>query len=122
MARVTNVYLVRWSQGWIEVTHPASIAAHGRREEFFSAGNANSQEEAIRLATILLDENAVEKDIQSIDIEPTGAGDVPYDDYTVGDTVTSPDKTGTGVSKRVSRIAVSCDNEGRAFYRQEFED
>ncbi len=121
MPRVTNVYLVRWAQGWLEVDDAASIAANGRHEEFFSAGQANTVEEATRLADVLLDANAPARDDQVIEVEPIGAGDEPYTNFAVGDTVTAPDKAGAAVSRRVARIAVTADGEGNAYYRLEFE-
>lgn len=121
MARVTNVLLVRWSQGWLEVVDAASVTAHGRHGAFLSAGQANTVEEATRLARAILARDANERDDMDITVEPTGVGDVPYDDYVVGDTVTAPDHTGAGLARRVVRLGVSHDEEGFAVYRPTFE-
>lgn len=121
MPRVRNTYLVRWAQGWLEVEDTDSQDAHGRHEGFFSAGQANTAEEATRLAEALLARFAGAKDEQVITVEPTGTDDVPYVHYVVGDTVTVPDHTGAPVTRRVVKVSVATDDEGYAFYRPEFE-
>lgn len=121
MARVRNTYLVRWAQGWFEVEELTSQSVHGRHEDFFSAGQANTVEEAARLTAALLAQFAYSKDEQDIAVEPTNGNDVPYADYVVGDVVTVPDHTGAAVSRRVIGFSVTTDDEGNAIYRPTFE-
>lgn len=114
MARVTNALLVRWSQGWLEVEDATSIATHGRHEEFLSAGNADSEAEAERLALSLLARMAWADERLTIAIEPSGVSDVPYDHFETGDNVTAPDAAGTARQWRVRGITVTEDDEGYA--------
>lgn len=114
--RVTNALLVRWSAGYITVTDAPSIAAHGRHEDFLSAGDAQSTDEAERLALGLLSRWAWPSDDITIAIEPTGTDDVPYADFVTGDTVVAPGSTGTPQTWRVKGITVAEDEEGNAIF------
>lgn len=116
MARVTNALLVRWSGGYVVVSDAASITAHGRHEDFLSAGDAQSQAEAQRIALGLLASMAWPGEDIAIAVEPAGADDVPYADFVVGDNVVAPDAAGASRSWRVHSITVTEDAEGNAIY------
>lgn len=105
---VTNALLVRWSGGWFDVVDAGSVAAHGRHEDFFSAGNARSPEEAERLALAQLARLAEPTETVKAAVEP-GPGEEPYVDVLIGDTVTIDDSTGTPTTKRVLGFTVSED-------------
>lgn len=109
---VTNALLVRWTDGYIEVTDADSIAAHDRREGFLSLGNAPSVDEATRSAEATLEQLAEPEENITAGIEPAGTDDRPYTGFYVGDTITVPDHTGAPVSRRVASITVGEDEEG----------
>lgn len=111
---MANALLVRWADGYMEVTDAASITAVGRHEEFLSLGNAKSTEEATRAAEAAL-ANIVSPERITAQVEPAG-GDEPYADWGVGDTVTVPDSTGSPVTRRVTSITVGEDEEGEPIY------
>ena len=121
MARVTNVLLVRWAQGWVEVTDAASITAHGRHEDFLSLGDAATASEAVRVAEALLARLAVPSETLAIAVEPQGTGDSPYADFVTGDVVFAPDHAGTASPWRVRGITVTEDEEGQAIPVPELE-
>lgn len=122
MARVTNALLVRWAQGWLEVTDAASITAHGRHEDFLSAGDANTPQEAQRVAEALLARIAWPSETITIAIEAgLGSADTPYTDFVTGDVITAPDHTGTPTTWRVKGFTVSEDAAGNPIYVPEIE-
>lgn len=114
--RVTNALLVRWADGYTTVTDAASVTAHGRHEDFLSAGDAQSTAEAERLALGLLSRLAWPAEDITIAIEPTTGVDAPYADFVVGDNVTAPDADGTPQTWRVDSITVAEDDEGNAIF------
>lgn len=113
---VTNAYLVRWAGGYIEFTDAASITAHGRHEDFLSAGQAQSTAEAERLALGLLGRFAWLSESVSAATEPIGDDDVPYVDYGPYDRITVPDSTGSPRLCRVLGFTVTEDDEGIPIY------
>lgn len=113
---VTNAYLVRWAAGYIEVVDSASIAAHGRHEDFLSAGQAQSTAEAQRLALGLLARFAWPFEAVSAATEPIGDDDVPYSHYGPGDRILVPDSTATPRLCRVLGFTVTEDDEGIPIY------
>ena len=112
---LSNALLTRWSGGWLWVEDAASIAEHGRREAFLSLGQAASEAEAQRLAEAALATSAQPQVSVQTSIEPAG-GDVPYDDFGVGDTVTVPDQRGRPSERRVLALTVTEDQEGNPTY------
>lgn len=114
--RITNALLVRWAGGYTTVTNDDSITAYGRREDFLSAGDAQSTHEAERLALGLLARLAWPSEAITVAIEPTGTDDVPYVDFAPGDNVTAPNAAGIPQSWRVKGITVTEDDEGHPIY------
>jgi hypothetical protein len=121
MARVTNAFLVRWAQGWMEVADAASVTAHGRHEAFLSLGHANTSDEATRVASAILARLAWPSERTAVAIEPTGTDDVPYVHVVTGDTVMVPDWTGTPAPMRWMGVTVTEDDEGNPYFVPELE-
>ncbi len=106
-----NTLLVRWEGGWLERKDLTSIAAVGRIEARLDLGAITSLPEAIRVADSQLAEFARERTQTDVGIFPAGS-DVPYVDFSVGDTITIE-----GVSHRVLGLTVSVDQAtGRPIY------
>lgn len=116
MARVTNALLVRWSGGWLEVEDAPSVTAHGRHEDYLSAGDADSEAEAERIALGLLARLAWPSEEITVELEPTGVSDRPYVHFETGDTVIAPDSEGNATTWRVKGFTVTEDGEGNARY------
>ncbi len=106
-----NTLLVRWQGGYVECKDITSISAVGRIEARLDLGAINSLPEAIRVANEQLAEFARERTQVDVKIYPAG-GDVPYEDFAVGDTITVE-----SVSHRVLGMTVTFDqNTGRPIY------
>lgn len=119
---VVNALLVRWLGGYQEETNPTSITAYGRREGLLSLGPVTTTEEVERIAQGLLMLTAEPRVATELGIEPTGVGDLPYDDYDIGDTISAPDETGTLALQRVVSITVTEDQDGEVSYANELKD
>lgn len=111
-----NVFLVRWVGGWLERKSSSSIASVGRIEQRLDLGAITSLPEAKRVADGQLDEFSVDRTQTDIEIAPT-VGDVPYDDFSVGDTITV-----ASVAHRVLGMTVKEDTKqtGRPIYTPTF--
>ncbi len=84
---MNNVFLTRSLVGWLERENASSISASGRREAFLSLGAAGSVEETYRIADANLSEFAAARVQTDVAINPSGAGDVPFGDFDVADTI-----------------------------------
>lgn len=116
---LVNALLVRWQGGYIEVEDAASIATYGRCEGFLSLGNVPSAEQATVQATAILNQRAAPQVSVVAGVEPTGVGDVPLDDFGVGDSVTAPNQAGVNESLRVKAVTVTEDAEGNPVFAPE---
>lgn len=119
---ITNALLIRWSGGWAERVNAASVTTHGRREAVLGLGAVQSIDEVYRIADEQLEIYASPREQISADIEPMSDTDTPYLGFTVGDTITVPDSTGTPSAERVIAITVSEDEDGHVTYAPELHD
>lgn len=111
-----NALLVRWQNGWREVTNPTSIATWGRREALLGLGAVDSPQEVDRVATQqLMIFGDVRQEI-SADHRPMSVADRPYRAYTVGDTITVPAYGGGTINERVRSITGAEDDAGEVTY------
>lgn len=83
LAVVADALIVRWAGGQIRVPDTG-----GTKLGFLKLGKAASVEEGTRIATQFVAMFGVEQTMWSGDVAPTGIGDIPYLDFTLGDTVT----------------------------------
>jgi hypothetical protein len=119
---LANSLLIRWVGGWDETVDTASVASVGRREATLSLGAVQSLNEALRIGAEQLSIYAATRSQVTADIEPVNDADTPYLSYTVGDTITVPDESGTPTAERVVAITVSEDEDGRITYAPELND
>lgn len=118
----TNVFLVRYKNGWHEVVDAASLAAHPRHEAFLALGALQSIAEVDRVAGMQLSVVAHPRTAVGADHDPMSVADRPYRSYNVGDIITVPDY-GTGTSgQRVRAITGSEDENGEVTYSPELGD
>jgi hypothetical protein len=100
---VITALLVRWSGGHLEVD--AGDYEGVREEAFFKAGDSQYPEDAVELATAVLEGLGGEN--ESIDVTFEGAFVAA-----VGDTLIAPDVNGSARTWRVVGIDYSHDREG----------
>lgn len=110
---VTNALLIRYKDGFAEVTDATSITAYGRREGFLSAGSATTQSDAEFVAAERL---AAEKDPETqitakLEFAYNESTNLPYRGFGIGDIVASDDDTGTN-DYRVVGLTVREDDHG----------
>lgn len=113
---LVNALLVRYAKGYRWVLDEDSIDDHGRREAYLTLGAAQSPDEVDRVGTAVLATRKDPAQTTSAALEPTGVGDVPYEDWDLGDSISVPDETGTPASLRVRSLTVGEDAEGNATY------
>lgn len=108
--RVRNKALVRYGNGWIEATDATSVTAHGRRETGLSIGTAATATEATAQATAGFEEIAQPE--TTIPVSTTSAlGPQPYQDFWVGDIITTPAPySGTNPARVMAITATEDDN------------
>jgi hypothetical protein len=117
-----NALLVRYAGGWHEVTDPAAITTHGRREALLGVGALPSTPEVERVARQQLAHNAAPKVAIAAGYQPRTADELPYLSWAVGDTVTLPGMDGTPRAERVVALTVSEDDDGRVTFAPELAD
>jgi hypothetical protein len=113
---ISNVALVRWSNGWHEVADDDSVAAYGRRESLLGLGAAQSIPEVERVASRQLEVYASPREAITPEVEPNSTADTPYLGYTVGDTITVPAADWSPVQERVMALTVEEDDNGYVRY------
>jgi hypothetical protein len=118
---LVNALLVRWANGYHETEDAASIAEHGRYEGFLSLGAVQSTDEVERIAAAYFARFAAPTVTTTVGVEPTGADDVPFADWSVADYVTAPNEDGDATSLRVLSLAVTEDDEGNPIYTPELD-
>lgn len=119
---LANALLVRWSQGWGEVTAPTSIATFGRHELLLGLGAARTFDEVNVIAQRMLNIYADVREQISADLQPSSATETPYIGFGVGDTITVPDSTGAATAERIMALTVSQDDDGTITYAPELKD
>lgn len=115
---VVTLLLVRYNGGFFEVEDAAAVAAWGRKEGFVQFGSVSDHDEAQRVAEAILGFQNAPRVATTLGIEPTGAGDDPYADYAVGDTIHAPD-VGGDTDQRVMSLTVSEDQNGDVSFANE---
>ena len=118
----TNVFLVRWKDGWHEVVDPASLAAHPRHEAFLALGSLQSIPEVDRVAGMQLSVVAYPRAAIAADHDPMSVADRPYRSYNVGDIITVPDYGSGKSGQRVRSISGAEDDDGEVTYSPELGD
>lgn len=118
---LANALLVRYASGYLWVEDAASIAQWERREGYVTLGQVESPAEATRIATAILADRAQPAVSISAGLEPSGAGDDPYDDFGVGEYVTAPDEDGSPASLRLVSLTVAEDEEGNPTFAPELQ-
>lgn len=112
---LVNALLVRWAGGYTWRTDASSISTYGRREGFLALGAVQSLAEARRVADAVLANSSSPRISTTAAIEPSGSGDVPYDDWDVADYLAAP-VSGDPTTKRVMALTVTEDAEGNPIY------
>lgn len=116
-----NTALVRRQDGYyFEADDTAAIAAAGgvQRRGFLQLGTADSPDQADRQIEAIFDEHADPRDTVIVDLEP-GAGETPYANFSIFDTINAPAFGGGDKGTRVHAIAVAHDELGQALFRIE---
>jgi hypothetical protein len=108
-SRIANAILLNDEEAWRTVTDTDSISSNGRIEAYLNL-SALPVRSATKVANKNLDLYGVPVEAVSLDYIPTGVGDVPWVDFTVGDTITAPTNGGV-TSRRVVSISVAIDSE-----------
>jgi hypothetical protein len=118
----TNVFLVRWKDGWHEVVDAASVAAHPRHEAFLALGSLQSIPEVDRVAGMQLSVVAYPRVAVAADHDPIDLSDRPYRSYNVGDIITVPNYGAGKSGQRVRSITGAEDDDGEVTYSPELGD
>lgn len=108
---IKNVGLIRWADGFIEGSIADSVTANGRRESGISISNVQSGPSALWTAFATLNPISTLTNSVIIAIEPEDLTDEPYSAFTIGDTVTAPDSSGTPTEYRVASISFTEDDD-----------
>lgn len=119
MGDLTNVLLVRWSDGFVEVEDAASVNNWDRVEGFLSAGTTPSAEAVNLMASAIFTRVANPGVIFSAAVTERGAGDDPYTDWEVGDRISVPGEDLNAVEERVLGITVTEDDVGNLVFSPE---
>ena len=122
MGSIANQLLVRWKGGYVLVEDVASQAEHGVRQALLTLSNVTEADEAERIGEATLAYSSQPRVAAAAGIEPTGAGDDPYVDWDLGDTLTAPDEDGGTSTQRVVSITVVEDENGDASFAPELRD
>lgn len=106
---LANVLLIRYAKGYAEVVDSASVAAHGRREDFLQLGQQPTIAQVQAIAQALFARISEHEVSITGTILPTGP--VGFVDYFPGDMVTCDGEDGPG-AVRVIAITVAEDANG----------
>lgn len=119
-APYANALMIQWEGGYVVIEDSAAITAYGTRVEDIYSSDAATEEEAIAQG-----QNELYRRSQSAfpaivaTVEPTGATDVPYEGFTLGDYVTVPAQGGGTEDVRCLSIQCTQDGEGWASWNLE---
>lgn len=113
---IKNVGLIRWGDGFIEGSISASVTDNGRREAGVAISNVQSGPSALWTAYATLNPISELTNSVIIAIEPEDLTDEPYSAFTIGDTVTAPDATGTPTLYRVASISFTEDDDANLLW------
>lgn len=116
---VTTELAVRWSQGYTRVGDAAAQAIWGKKQGFLQLGSVTEYDEVTRIALAVMAFQSDPLVATTLGVEPSGAGDEPYVDYQVGDTITAPESDGSTSVQRVVSLTVVEDDNGEVTYANE---
>jgi hypothetical protein len=120
---IKTALLVKYGDGWAEVTAPDSIARWGRREGLLGLGATESLDEVNRVAGQQLVIFGDPRTEIGVDLVPTSPDDTPYVGFRVGDSLTVPDiPSRPPAAERVQAITVTMDDDGVITYAPELRD
>lgn len=120
---IVTALLVRWIDGWHDVTDAAAVGRWGRKEAMLGLGavEALSEVETVSREQLRIFGDPLTE--ISCDTFPVGEPDTPYVAYQTGDMVTVPNRVGLpAVAERVQSITVTMDDNGRVTYATELRD
>jgi hypothetical protein len=107
-----TVALVRTKNGWLRTADNTLRDANGWRETFLEYGNTASEDAAKRQANRVLARTGKTQVLaQGVEVVVT-AGAVPYVDFAVGDVVSIPNPTGTGLPSKARILSIGLKEEG----------
>jgi hypothetical protein len=95
---VATALLVRHDEGWVLVTEPTAEATYGTRAATLELGLVLDATNATTVAEAELTQLSRLTDAATAVLiagAPDGTGPTPHADFTVADTITGPDRTGT---------------------------
>lgn len=112
-----NVLIFDWADSW-GMVEDVPVGAQ-RIEAYLNLGSCQSEEEAIRLADAELARFRDGQTQITVGVDPTGVGDVPFEDFTIGDTVDVD-----GADRRLVALTFGRDSQrdGRLVYVPQFGD
>lgn len=120
---ITTALLVRWAGGWHEVTRPASITAHGRKEAALGLGASQSVAE---VETVAGQQLAIFGDPRTEiagDYAPRSDSELPFVAFGTADRIAVPDMPPRPpANQRVQAITATMDDEGVVTYAIELAD
>jgi hypothetical protein len=120
---IVTAVLVRWTEGWHDVTDTAAVSRWGRKEAMLGLGAVQSLSE---VETVSREQLAIFGDPLteiSCDTFPVGPADTPYIAYRPGDRVVVPDVPGKApAAERVQAITVTMDDNGHVTYATDLRD
>lgn len=111
LAEFTHV-LIEWGDGQMDGGIASAELEHGRLESFLSLSNVRNGPSAIRTAEATLRPLSDIAESVVVEIQPDDAGEVPYLDFNIGDTV-SISVTGLTADYRV--VAISCQEDENGY-------
>lgn len=112
-----NVIIYEWAESWGMVEDVPS--GEQRIEAYLNLGDVQSEEEAERQAEAELARFRDGQTQVTVGVDPTGDGDVPFDDYSIGDTADVDGTTRRMVALTFGRDAK---RNGRLVYAPQFGD
>ncbi len=116
---LANTLLIRHGRGYMEVSDPASVAQWGRIESHLSLGGLVDPVQIEQQVLAFLALSGQLSLTVTAGIEPFMA-DTPYEDFTLGDTLTIPDESGVGTAQeQVVSLTVGEDANGEPTFISE---
>jgi hypothetical protein len=107
-----TVALVRTKNGWLRTADNTLRDANGWRETFLEYGNTASEDAAKRQANRVLARTGKTQVLaQGVEVVVT-TGAVPYVDFAVGDVVSIPSPSGTGLPNKARILSIGLKEEG----------
>jgi hypothetical protein len=107
-----TVALVRTKNGWLRTADNTLRDANGWRETFLEYGNTASEDAAKRQANRVLARTGKTQVLaQGVEVVVT-TGAVPYVDFSVGDVVSIPNPSGTGLPNKARILSIGLKEEG----------